>query len=143
MTAGECTHLSPPCVARRLGGPLARSGASACASRWAGCLWTWQRWWWWRKCRLAHWQVTVAAGQTGGCRAWGFKPSVTVKEEEEKRKKDRWAHRTIVGGCCDEARSALIGYVMCGGGRDGRAAVVVFEGARVSGSGARERKNTS
>jgi len=69
--------------------------------------------------------------------------SDSQKEEEEKRKKDWWAHRTIVGGCCDEARSALIGYVMCGGGRDGRAAVVVFEGARVSGSGARERKNTS
>src|SRR6266404_5765097 len=85
MTAGQCTHCSPPCIAlgetQPLGGPLARSGMSACALQWAGCLWTWQRWWWWRK----WWQAwaAVAVSQTGGHRAWGFKPSVKQKKREK------------------------------------------------------------
>ena len=66
--------------------PLSRSGASACTSQRAGCLWTWQRWWQQRRKRRQAW---AAAGQTGGRRAWGFKPSVAVKKKTKKKRREK------------------------------------------------------
>src|SRR6266404_2517720 len=102
MTAGQCTHCSPLCIAlgqtQPLGGPLARSGASACTLQWAGCLWTWQRWWWWRKWQwLAHCQVAVATGQTGGCWAW---------ESQAKRRRRRREKKT--GGLTRRSLAAVV-----------------------------------
>jgi hypothetical protein len=64
--------------------PLAQLGTSTCISQWAGCLWTWQRWW---QQRWKWWQAWAAVGQTRGRRAWGFKLSVTVKRKKRKKKK--------------------------------------------------------
>jgi hypothetical protein len=67
--------------------PLAQSGTSACTSQQAGCLWTWQRWWWRRRKWRRVWAaMAAAAGQTGGCHAWGFKPSVAVKKKRKEKK---------------------------------------------------------
>src|SRR6266404_655906 len=78
MTAGQCTHCSPPCIAlgqtQPLGGPLApHSGPGACGlgrgggGGGNGSSWHTGRWQW-------QW-----------VRLEGFKPSVKQKKREKKR----------------------------------------------------------